>query len=306
MDKLGYACINTILADKNILVNRGMILKTFNSKGLNYVSELVILNVNDLIKILEWNEKHNIKNYRMSSDMFPFLGFYELHKLPKYDQIKSLMAKAGQIAKKNKCKLSFHPSPFNCLASPTPEIVEKTIFELEQHSRLMDLMELDASHLYNINIHIGGVYGNKQETMERFIKNFSRLSDTLRKRLTLENDDSKNSYTVKDLYSVYEKTKISLVFDSLHYYCNPGDMTYEDSFNLTYSSWYDSIPEIHHASSKKLHEDNSKTLKTHADFIYDKINTCGKDVWITIESKMKEQALLRYRKDFVDNNYLKS
>lgn len=298
MDRLGYACINMTLADKKISINRGLILKTFKTKGLDYVSDLIILNVNDLIKILEWNEEHNIKNYRMSSDMFPFLGFYELQKLPKYCRIKNLMKTAGRLAKKYECKLSFHPSQFNCLASPTPEVVEKTIYELEQHSKLMDLMELDATHLYNINIHIGGVYGNKQETMERFIINFNRLSDTLKNRLTLENDDSKNGYTVKDLFYVYEKTGIPIVFDTLHFYCNPGDMTYEESFNLAYSTWKDSIPEIHHASSKKLYEDKSKTLKTHADFIFDKINTCGKDVWITIESKMKEQALLKYRKDY--------
>lgn len=305
MDRLGYACINMTLAEKKITVNRGMTKKTFESKGLDYVSDLTIKNIKDFITIIKWNEENQIKNYRCSSDMFPWFSHYEIHELPKYDIIKNLMKGAGTLVKKYNHKISSHPGQFCCLASPTPEIVEKTIFELEQHSRLMDMMELDATHFYNINIHIGGVYGDKQETMERFIKNFSKLSDTLKKRLTLENDDSKNSYTVKDLYYVYEKTKISLVFDTLHYYCNPGDMTYEESFNLAFSTWYDSIPEIHHASSKKLYEDNSKTLKTHADFIYDKINTCGKDVWITIESKMKEQALLKYRKDFVIE-YLKS
>lgn len=304
MDKLGYACINMTLADKKISVNRGMTLKTFESKGLIYVSELTIQNIKDFITIIKWNEEYQIKNYRMSSNMFPWFTHYELHKLPNFSTIKNLMKGAGTLVKKYGHKISAHPGPFNCMASPTPEIVEKTIFELEQHSRLMDLMELDASHLYNINIHIGGVYGDKQETMERFVKNFSRLSDILKNRLTLENDDSKNSYTVKDLYYVYEKINIPIVFDTLHYYCNPGDMTYEESFNLAYSTWKDSIPEIHHASSKKLYEDTSKTIKTHADYIFDKIDTCGKDVWITIESKMKELALIKYRKDFGD--YIKS
>lgn len=299
MDKLGYACINMELSKKNIVVNRGMIKKTFDSKGLDYVSELTINNIKDFILIIEWNEEHQIKNYRISGDMFPWFSHYELYKLPKYDIVKKLMKKAGDLTKKYKHKISAHPGQFNCLASPTPEIVKKTIFELEQYSSFFDLMELDASHFYNINIHIGGVYGDKQETMKRFINNFNKLSEPLKKRLTLENDDSKNGYTIKDLYYVYEKTKISLVFDSLHYYCNPGDMNYEDTFNLAYSTWYDSIPEIHHSSSKKLYEDKSKTIKTHADFIYDKIDTCEKDVWITIESKMKEQALLKYRKDFL-------
>lgn len=297
MDKLGYACINMTLAEKKITVNRGMTKKTFEKKGLSYVSDLVVLNIKDFITIINWNEDNFIKNYRMSSDMFPWFSNYNLEDLPNYSIIKNFMKDAGMLIKKYGHKLSCHPGPFNCLASPNENVVENTIFELEQHSKLFDLLELDRSHLYNINIHIGGVYDNKQETMNRFIINFDRLSSSVKDRLTLENDDSKNGYTVKDLYYIYQKTGIPIVFDTLHYYCNPGDMNYEDSFNLAYSTWNDSIPEIHHASSKKLWEDSSKTIKTHADYIFDKINTCGKDVYITIESKMKELAVLKYRKE---------
>lgn len=296
MDKLGYACINMFLSEKKIMVNRGMIKKTFDSKGLIYVSDLIIKNLKDFITIIEWNEDNNIRNYRMSSDMFPWFSHYNLLDLPNFLTIKKLMKDAGILIKKYNHKASFHPSHFNCLASPNDSIVENTIYELEQHSKLMDLLEFDESHFYNINIHIGGVYGDKIKTMNRFIENFDRLSNTLKRRLTLENDDSKNGFTVKDLFYIYEKTEIPIVFDTLHYYCNPGNMNYKDSFNLAYITWYDTIPEIHHSSSKKIHEDNSKTLKTHADFIYDKIDTCGKDVYVTIESKMKEQALLKYRK----------
>jgi len=297
MDKLGYACINTTLAEKDITVNRGMVQRTFKTKGLNYVSELIILNVQDFISIIEWNEKNNIKNYRMSSDMFPWFTHYNLEDLPQYQKIKFLMKTAGNLAKKYNHKLSFHPGPFNCLASPNPDVVKKTIFELNQHSNLIDLLELDESPFYNINIHIGGVYGDKIGTMERFIENFNLLSEPTKKRLTLENDDS-NGYTVKDLYTVHQRTNIPIVFDTLHYYCNPGDMSYEDSFNLAYSTWNSIIPEIHHASSKKLYEDVKATIKTHADYIFDEINTCGKDVYVTIESKAKELALLKYRKDY--------
>lgn len=301
MDKLGYACINMTLADKKITVNRGMTKKTFETKGLTYVSDLIILNVKDFIEIIKWNEQHKIKNYRMSSEMFPWFTHYKLEDLPKFNNIKNLMKGAGLLIKKYNHKVSFHPGPFNCLASPSEDVVNKTAYELEQHSRLMDLLELDESHFYNINIHIGGVYNDKQDTMNRFVQNFNLLSDSLKKRLTLENDDSKNGYTVKDLYSVYEKTGIPIVFDTLHYYCNTGDLSYEESFNLAYSTW-NVVPEIHHSSSKKLYEDNSATVKTHADYIFEKINTCGKDVYVTIESKMKEKSVLKYRKDYNNIN----
>jgi UV DNA damage endonuclease len=137
MDKLGYACINITLAEKNIIVNRSMIKKTFDSKGLDYVSDLAIKNINDLITIIKWNEEHQIKNYRMSSNIFPWFTHYEFNDLPKYDIIRKLMKTAGDLVRKYGHKVSFHPGPFNCLASPTPEVVEKTIYELEQHSRIM-------------------------------------------------------------------------------------------------------------------------------------------------------------------------
>lgn len=298
MDKLGYACINMTLADKKITVNRGLTKKTFESKGLPYVSELIILNIKDFIEIIKWNQQNNITNYRMSSEMFPWFTHYKLEYLPNFNTIQNLMKGAGSLIKKYNHKVSFHPGPFNCLASPTESVVTNTIYELEQHSRLIDLLELDETPFYNINIHIGGVYNDKYKTITRFIENFNLLSDSLKKRLTLENDDSKNGYTIEDLYLVYKDTNIPIVFDTLHYFCNPGNLNYEDSFNLAYSTWNNIIPEIHHSSSRKLYEDNSATIKTHADYIFDKINTCGKDVYVTIESKMKEKALLKYRKDY--------
>lgn len=297
-EKLGYACINLTLNEENITVNRGMIQKTFNTKGLEYVSELIILNLKDLQKTLEWNEKNSIRNYRMSSDMFPWFSHYELTDLPKYYEINDLMKIIGKYIKKYKHKVSFHPGPFNCLASPKHEVMNKTIFELNQHSKLMDMMCLPATHFYNINIHVGGSYGNKIGTMKRFMDRFDLLDDNTKKRLTLENDDSKNGYTIQDLHTIYQEKGIPIVFDTLHYKCNPGDLCYEDAFIIAYKTWGKVIPEIHHSSSKKEYEDPKATQKSHADYIYEKPNTLDKIVYISFESKMKEKSILKFREDF--------
>ena len=48
--KLGYACINmTLQAAGGITTNRSMRQKTFNERGLDYVSELALQNVRDLV-----------------------------------------------------------------------------------------------------------------------------------------------------------------------------------------------------------------------------------------------------------------
>ena len=111
---IGYCCINLSMnigkkKKDFISVNRGMVKKTFESKGLGYVSELSIQNIKDLKKILEWNVKNNIYVYRMSSDMLPCLGFYKIEDLPKFEIIKSILRDCGDFAKRNSMRLSFHP-----------------------------------------------------------------------------------------------------------------------------------------------------------------------------------------------------
>ena len=77
---IGYACINMTLGSQKpkVTTNRGMIRKTFDEKGISYVSELALQNVRDLIEVIKWNEKNGIKFYRMSSDMFPWMSEYHL------------------------------------------------------------------------------------------------------------------------------------------------------------------------------------------------------------------------------------
>jgi UV DNA damage endonuclease len=298
-DKIGYCCINTTLEQKGIKVNRGMIKKTFDEKGLEYVSELVLQNLRDTIEIIKWNEQNSIRNYRMSSDSFAWFTHYELKDLPNFDKIRNLLLGMGKLIKNYKHKVSYHPGQFNVLCSPKSDVVQKTIYELNQHSLIMDLMELDDNTFYNINIHVGGVYDDKIGTMERFCKEFLNLSESTKKRLTVENDDSPNGYTVEDLYEgVYKKINTPIVFDSLHHYCN-NISSVKDSLNLAISTWGNIIPEVHHSSSKKLHEDNTKTIKTHAEYIYEKFPTFDGELYISIEAKEKELAVKKYKMDFL-------
>ena len=155
---IGYACINMTLGSQKpkITTNRGMIRKTFDSKGIRYVSGLVLQNVRDLAHIIKWNEKNGIKFYRMSSDMFPWMSEYDFSDLPDYKKISTLLLGAGNLAKKYGQRLTFHPGPFNVLASPTENVVKKTIADLNKQSQIMDMMGLTTTPYNKINIHVGG------------------------------------------------------------------------------------------------------------------------------------------------------
>ena len=151
--KIGYACINSTLQTAGgVTTNRGMRQKTYNEKGLDYVSELALQNCRDLVTIVKWNEEMGIKLFRMSSDLFPWMTLYDFTDLPDYNKIANLLKGVGVLAEKYNQRLTFHPSHFNALGSPNPVVVEKAIKELDKHSDIMDLIGLSTTHYNKINI----------------------------------------------------------------------------------------------------------------------------------------------------------
>lgn len=294
--RLGYACINMTLGSQKpkITTNRGMIRKTFDTKGLSYVSELVIQNIQDLIEVIKWNYRNDIHFYRMSSDMFPWMSEYEFTDLPNFDKIKNLLSGVGVLAEKYDQRLSFHPGPFNVLCSPNESVVIKTIKELDKHSQIMNMMGLSKTPYNKINIHVGGVYGDKQSALERWCYSFNFLSDDTKSRLTIENDDKTSAYTVSDLMYIHQQTGIPIVFDYHHHSCHPDGMSHKDALTLAVSTWPDGIVPAVHVSEPR----DDSNPRAHHDYIRNEVNTYGFDVDIMMEAKQKELAVLEYRKLF--------
>jgi len=297
--KLGYACINmTLQAAGGITTNRGMRQKTFNERGLPYVSELALQNVKDLENIVKWNEEMGIKLFRMSSDIFPWMTFYEFEQLPDYPMIDVYLKNIGALAEEYGQRLTFHPSHFNALGSPNPVVVEKTIKELNAHSKIMDLMGLSATVYNKINIHIAGAYGDKQATLDRWISNYHLLDDNTKMRLTVENDDKANMYSVKELYKgVSEQCGVPIVFDYYHHKFCTGGLSEQEALELAIKTWPKGIvPCTHYSESRrKEHLDESIKAQAHSDRITDTIKSYGLDIDVVVEAKHKELAVLNYK-----------
>ena len=295
---IGYACINLTLSDNKprITTNRSMVKKTFLSKGLEYVSELSLLNCQDLIKILQWNIDNNIKLFRMSSDFFPWASEYKLKNLKNYNQIKSSLLESGNFAKKNNIRLTSHPGPFNVLVSPNENVVKNTINNLSMHGEMFDLLNLERTPYNKINIHCNGVYGDKLSAMNRFCKNYQQLPISVQSRLTIENDDKSSMYSVKDLMYIHEKIGIPIVFDYHHHkFCN-GNVSEKEALKLAISTWPKEIkPIVHYSESKSLHEFNSNIKEqAHSDYINTLPELYGYDVDIMVEAKAKELSILPF------------
>ncbi|HVK97815.1 MAG TPA: UV DNA damage repair endonuclease UvsE [Flavisolibacter sp.] len=288
--ELGYACINLTLADQKITCNRGMIKKTFTEKGIQYASQLALQNVQDLYTVVKWNVKHKIALFRVSSDLFPWASEYKIESLPDFREIRSTMELIGKLP----VRLTTHPGPFNKLAG-SGDTLNNTIIDLETHSQVFDLMNIPPSHYNKINIHVGGAYGDKEETLKRFAANFSLLSENLQQRLTVENDDKQGLFTVADLYNIYEEIGTPIVFDYFHHQLHPGLQTEQEAFFTAYSTWK-MQPVFHFSSSRRLYEEPLSKKEAHSDWVHDEINTYGMNVAIMLETKMKDLALLKYRK----------
>jgi len=299
---LGYACINMELnarkGDDRITTNRSMIKKTFHDKGVDYASELVLQNVSDLYRIIEWNEQNNIKFFRMSSDIFPWSSEYyeDWGKFPNIEEITNILRDCGNLATKYGQRITSHPGPFNVLVSPNENVVQNTITDLTIHGQIFDMMGLSRTPYNKLNIHCNGVYGDKESAMDRFCKNFERLPESVQSRLTVENDDKASMYSVKDLYEgIHKRIGIPIVFDYHHYKFNTGEQTEQEALELALSTWGDIKPVVHYSESRSIEQlDESIKPQAHSDLIKELPNTYGNDVDIMVEAKHKELAIKEF------------
>ena len=280
-----------------ITTNRSMIKRTFTEKGLPYASELTLENCKDLLTILKWNKDNGFDFFRMSSDIIPWASEYDLCDLPDYKEIKSVLKECGDFATDNNMRITTHPGPFNVLTSPRPHVVDNCIKDLSIHGEVFDMMGLSRTPYNKINIHIGGAYGDKESAMKRFCENFHRLPDSVKSRLTVENDDKASMYSVVDLYEgVYKVIGIPIVFDYHHHAFCTGGLSEEDALEVAISTWNGIVPVVHYSESRSREQEDPKIRpQAHSDYVIDYIETYGNEVDIMVEAKAKELAVLKYK-----------
>jgi UV DNA damage endonuclease len=273
-----------------------MTRKTWLRDGRDRAGQLAYANLVDLLSILQWNVQHDIHVYRMSSDLFPWMSEYQFEDLPNFPQLQHRLTQVGDYIKQHGLRISFHPGQFNVLASPTDDIVRRTVWELDQHSRIMDLMGLTTDYNSAINIHIGGSYGDKVSALDRFCHNFEQLAPSTKSRLVVENDDKPTQYSVHDLYYlVYQKVGTPVTFDHFHHTLHTDNMSHMDAAHLAASTWGKYTPLQHYSDSRKIHEDASVNSRAHSDHLYSTIPSYGLTPDVELEVKQKDLALIQYR-----------
>ena len=291
--QVGYCCINTTLGKQKIMTGRTMRQASFlEDTHLVRTSLLALQNVQDLVKILRWNAEHNIKVYRIGSNIFPWNSEYHVNDLPDISKILEVMKQAGEVIQASGQRVSFHPDHFVKLGTVKDDVARRSIHDLNHHDELMTMLQLPANHYYPLNIHVGMNYN--KDVIQRFIERFNMLKDTTRQRLVVENDDKANSFSVKQLYEdIYSHIKTPITFDYFHHTFHPDTLTSADAAHLAASTW-DCTPLFHYSESKNLNEHLSGNARAHADYVFHPIDDYNLRIDIDLEAKAKEKALFKY------------
>lgn len=248
--KIGYPCINLTVDCQGTKTFR---VKSYSEKK---IIETVENNLKCLIEILKFNVKHDLYFFRISSDLVPFAshpvcGFkWEKHFADELTYI-------GDLIRQNEIRISMHPDQFTLINSPDRKIYERSVSELLYHSKVLDCMGLDLSA--KIQIHIGGVYSDKNKSMERFVMRYEKLDTRIRSRLVIENDD--RLYSLRDCVCIFKETGIPILFDVFHHEILNSGETLEEAFKLFVRTWRmnDGIPMVDYSS-----QENGQRIGTHA------------------------------------------
>jgi UV DNA damage endonuclease len=246
-------------------------------------------NLNSLENIIDYNIINNIKLFRISSDLIPF-GSSQVNNLEWWDIFSSRFNIIGNKIINNNIRVSMHPGQYTVLNSPNIDVVNRAIEDLKYHNKVLDSLGLTENH--KIILHVGGAYNNKDEAINRFIENYKKLDENIRKRLVIENDDK--LYNISDVLHISNKINIPVIFDNLHNSINPCDEK-ESEFNwiqMCNKTWkrIDGPQKIHYSQQNPLKKigSHSNTIRVN-EFI--KFYNILKDKSIDIMLEVKDKNL---------------
>ncbi len=189
---------------------------------LERLAELARANADALLAALYYCHTHGIGSFRILSTLLPLRTHptvgYRVTDLPDADALIARLRLCGDFAREHDVRTGFHPDQFVVLNSPDPEVVTRSLADLEAQAELAEWTHADT-----INLHAGGAYGDKPAALTRFRRSLERLSLRARSRLTVENDDT--SYTPAELLALCHAERLPLVYDVHHHRCLSDGLT---------------------------------------------------------------------------------
>lgn len=292
--RLGLVCISERLTHQKIsakTMTRKQFMILGRDRGLQVLSDRILHNSQHILRTLQACLDVGARHYRVSSSIFPLitdhtleLSYSDLHA---FDEISNNLKKAGEFARRHDITCSAHPDQFNVLSSYTPQVVEKTIRELDHQATVLDMMGFKADYSTPMCLHLNKTPDFKRENISdyvsRFCANLARCSRGVRHRLVLENED-KAYWNCENLYTHFAD-RLPLVYDNLHDTCNPSCDSAQ-SISRFRQSWGVYTPVFHWSEgigSTRSHTDYATYLPH--------VVSSNRDVTWEVELKAKDNAI---------------
>lgn len=290
--RLGYVALSKALDDvttSSTITYTNYINKNYNASKL---LEITKDNLEALNEIIKYNIKNNFHFYRLTSKLVPLAT----HNKVSFDYIAPLKDEYKKISKlinDNNIRVDTHPDQYAVLNSMDSKIVKNTVEILEYHYKIMDALGIKDKIII---LHVGSSACGKKASITRFINNFNKLSDYIKKCIAVENDDK--IYNIKDVLELCHKIKVPMVLDYHHFICNNEGENLKNYLNDIIETWNGRLAKMHFSSPKsKL----KKEFRSHNDYInsddfinfINLIKTQDKDIDIMLEAKAKDDAISR-------------
>lgn len=290
--RLGYVALSKALDDvttSSTITYTNYINKNYNTSKL---LEITKNNLDSLYEIIKYNVKNNFHFYRLTSKLVPLAT----HDKVDFDYITPLLdeyKKIGKLINDNNIRVDTHPDQYAVLNSMDSKIVKNTVEILEYHYKIMDAIGIKDKIII---LHVGSSACGKKASITRFIKNFNKLPDHIKKCIAVENDDK--VYNIKDVLELCNKINVPMVLDYHHFICNNEKEDINDYLKEIIDTWDGKLPKMHFSSPKsKL----KKEFRSHSDYINKEcfiefiniLKKQDKDIDIMLEAKAKDDAVSR-------------
>ena len=290
--RLGYVALSKALDDvttSSTITYTNYINKNYNTSKL---LEITKNNLDSLYKIIKYNVKNNFHFYRLTSKLVPLAT----HNKVDFDYITPLLdeyKKIGKLINDNNIRVDTHPDQYAVLNSMDSKIVKNTVEILEYHYKIMDAIGIKDKLII---LHVGSSACGKKASITRFINNFNKLPDHIKKCIAVENDDK--VYNIKDVLELCHKINVPMVLDYHHFICNNEKEDINDYLKEIIDTWDGKLPKMHFSSPKsKL----KKEFRSHSDYINKEcfikfiniLKKQDKDIDIMLEAKAKDDAVSR-------------
>lgn len=290
--RLGYVALSKAM--ENVTSSSTTSYTNYEKAGfpVEKLAGIVEKNIAALKEIITYNVKNNIHFYRVTSNLIPLAT----HEKVKYDYLTPFRNKyheIAQIVKESNMRIDMHPDQYAVLNSTNQEVVKNTFKILNYHYEVLSTLEVENKIIV---MHVGSSVFGKKPSITRFINNFNKLPEKIRKSIIIENDDK--TFTVKDTLYLCNKINVPMVLDYHHHMCNNNGENIEQYLEEIFSTWKNINPKVHFSSPKNH---TKKDFRSHHDYVdakefinfIEKIKKLDYDVDIMIEAKAKDDALFR-------------